>query len=234
MMNELPFWWLAAGIIAFCLLMIAPALRSERAGRLTLLLLTVLMPLGALGLYKVTGTPGMIQPTVQAQGGQPSGDQGNVGPAEIRAMVEGLARKMEDDPDNIEGWYMLGRSWFQLGEYDKAVAALRQLVQRDPENPSAHLALAEAISATQNGMLKGEPTDLAIRATELDADFAPAWMLRGMAEEQAGNFEAAISLMREAESLLQKETDPSAGETLSYLQAHIEQLEQAQPSVQQQ
>jgi cytochrome c-type biogenesis protein CcmH len=43
--------------------------------------------------------------------------------ATIRAMVEGLAGKLEENPDDLKGWLMLARSYEVLGEAEKAGAA---------------------------------------------------------------------------------------------------------------
>jgi cytochrome c-type biogenesis protein CcmH len=38
----------------------------------------------------------------------------------IRSMVERLAARLEDQPDDREGWLRLGRAYEVLGEPDKA------------------------------------------------------------------------------------------------------------------
>ena len=38
----------------------------------------------------------------------------------IRAMVEGLAEKLKENPDDLKGWLMLARSYEVLGEVEKA------------------------------------------------------------------------------------------------------------------
>ena len=42
---------------------------------------------------------------------------------QVAAMVEGLAQKLKANPDDGEGWVMLGRSYRVLGRFDAAVAA---------------------------------------------------------------------------------------------------------------
>ncbi len=44
--------------------------------------------------------------------------------AMIRGMVEGLAARLESDPDDLEGWLMLMRSQLVLGDRSEAMAAL--------------------------------------------------------------------------------------------------------------
>lgn len=46
--------------------------------------------------------------------------------ASIRAMVDGLAHRLESSPQDVEGWMRLMRSRVVLGEKDVATAALRK------------------------------------------------------------------------------------------------------------
>ena len=41
----------------------------------------------------------------------------------IRGMVEGLAARLQENPDNIDGWRRLARAWEVLGEPEKAAEA---------------------------------------------------------------------------------------------------------------
>ncbi len=67
------------------------------------------------GLYAVIGTPE----------GESAGDE----MASIEEMVAGLDQRLRDNPDNLAGWKMLGRSYYQLQRFDDAVAALERAVQ---------------------------------------------------------------------------------------------------------
>lgn len=66
----------------------------------------------------------------------------------IRSMVEGLAAKLEENPDDLEGWQKLGRSWTVLGEYAKAEAAYGRAADLAPDDPDVLLDHALAILAT--------------------------------------------------------------------------------------
>ncbi|RMF10565.1 MAG: c-type cytochrome biogenesis protein CcmI [Alphaproteobacteria bacterium] len=53
--------------------------------------------------------------------------------AAIRSMVEGLAARLADEPENLDGWVRLARSWQVLGEAAKAREAwlrVRDLAER--------------------------------------------------------------------------------------------------------
>ena len=53
----------------------------------------------------------------------------------IDGMVAGLAAKLEDNPENLDGWVMLIRSYANLGRMDQAKdaysAALAQFAGRE-------------------------------------------------------------------------------------------------------
>ena len=51
----------------------------------------------------------------------------------IRGMVEGLAARLEEEPDDPEGWARLARSWRVLGEPEKERDALVALARLLPE-----------------------------------------------------------------------------------------------------
>lgn len=64
---------------------------------------------------------------------------------QIRAMVEKLAGEMKANPDNLEGWMRLGRSYAVLGESDKAAAAFAQAERLKPNDPSVLMGEADAL-----------------------------------------------------------------------------------------
>jgi len=55
---------------------------------------------------------------------------GGVGPAQIQAMVDGLAARLQANPDDPQGWVRLVRALTVLGEADRRDAALAQARRR--------------------------------------------------------------------------------------------------------
>ena len=80
--------------------------------------------------------------------------------AMIRSMVESLARRLEEDPDDAEGWARLARSYRVLGEADKARGALARLTRLRPGDTDVLLAYARSLA-------EGGPDGA--RAAELEA-----------------------------------------------------------------
>src|SRR5690606_27828736 len=67
-------------------------------------------------------------------------------PATVLARVEALRERLTADPDDGEGWKLLGRSMIALGRLGEAVAAYSrasQLLPNDPEVRGALLRLEE-------------------------------------------------------------------------------------------
>jgi cytochrome c-type biogenesis protein CcmH/NrfG len=86
------------------------------------------------GLYIALGTPQVVPPT-KAQGPDSNVD--------INAMVEGLAQRMKNEPQNLEGWMRLARSYGVMGHFTKAAKAYTHLLTIEPDNVDFSVSLAE-------------------------------------------------------------------------------------------
>lgn len=74
--------------------------------------------------------------------------------AMIRTMVDSLDSRLKDDPNNIEGWKRLLRSYVMLQQPDKAAEALRRglaAFPADTENGKALMALARELGVSGEG-----------------------------------------------------------------------------------
>jgi cytochrome c-type biogenesis protein CcmH len=65
----------------------------------------------------------------------------------INAMVERLAARLETQPDDVDGWVRLGRSYMVLNQPDKAREAYARAIKLKPGDPALVQALAEAGNA---------------------------------------------------------------------------------------
>ena len=69
----------------------------------------------------------------------------------INAMVERLAARLETQPDDVDGWVRLGRSYMVLNQPAKAREAYARAVKLKPGDPELARALAEASTAAEAG-----------------------------------------------------------------------------------
>ncbi len=159
---------------------------------------------------------------------------GNAGPhaenEQIRSMVEGLAARLESEPDDVEGWLMLGRSRMVLDEPDLAKAAFERARALAPDNPDVLLGYAASLlepSETPGGdpVVGDEAIAIYQQLVELTPDDPePRWLL-GLSAAQSGDKEGAIAHWRDLLSLLEDGTDD-----YGIVEARIAALETDEPA----
>ncbi|MCM1065431.1 MAG: tetratricopeptide repeat protein [Eubacterium sp.] len=59
------------------------------------------------------------------------------------AAVEGLSKAVYYDPENADGWFMLGQAYRQNGDNDKAIETYEQVIERFPDTERARRAQKE-------------------------------------------------------------------------------------------
>ena len=113
----------------------------------------------------------------------------------IRGMVEGLAARLADQPDDIEGWRMLARSYGVLGETAKAAEAAKRVAELLPGDAGAQIAYAEALLAleSEKAPLSAAAVDQLKRVVELDGDNPEALFWLGRAAAERGEVEQAAA-----------------------------------------
>ena len=96
--------------------------------------------------YAVYGTPGAWRGVPVAPSEEEAG-AGHGGAAEqIAAMVAKLEQRMKDQPDDAEGWSMLGRSYSAMGRYPEAVTAFKRVAALKPKDAQALADQADAVA----------------------------------------------------------------------------------------
>jgi cytochrome c-type biogenesis protein CcmH len=63
---------------------------------------------------------------------------------DVNTMIERLAARLETTPEDIEGWRMLGWSYFHTGRYEQAATAYARAVELDPNSAELKLSYEEA------------------------------------------------------------------------------------------
>lgn len=159
---------------------------ADPRSRSTALALIVLLPLGAFLGYMLLGNPKAIDPANTAP-------QKQMTAADIDAMVARLAARMETNPDDMNGWVMLGRSYKMLGRYDEAVAAYGKaeaFIEQDPELLASY---AETLAMASGKGLTGKARELIDKALKLDPKHAHTLFLAGAAAMEAGDAKNGIA-----------------------------------------
>jgi len=164
-------------------------------GRGAAIAVMLLVPLLAVFIYLVKGNPGALSPEKisAAQQEEGKGPAHAVTAEQIEAMVEGLASRLENNPQDAQGWRMLGRSYVALGRYQEAIAALERAVAMIPDDADLLADYADALAMTGGQNLSGKPMELIKRALKVDPNHEKSLWLAGTAAYNQGDYLGAIA-----------------------------------------
>src|SRR5256885_9673847 len=176
--------------------------QSPRRARAAALPLGLAVPICALAVYLSVGNPRALLPQA-AEGGTQHG----LSAQQFEALVARLAARLKDNPEDAEGWMMLGRSYAVLGRFGEASEAYAKAAARTPHDAQLLADYADALAMAQGRTLRGEPERILLRALAVDPDNVKALLLAGTAAFDRGDHSAAVRHWERALGLLPKESD---------------------------
>jgi cytochrome c-type biogenesis protein CcmH len=162
----------------------APVLRHK--WRAAAIALAFAIPLCTVGLYFIVGNPqalSLADADATAHG---------VSAQQIQAMVVRLAERLKANPEDGQGWVMLGRSYGALGRYDEAAKAYANAVQRLPGDAQVLADYADVLGMTQGEHLQGKPESIIERALKVDPDNTKALALAGAVAFEKKDYRNAV------------------------------------------
>ena len=164
----------------------APARRTAWA-------LALLLPLASVLTYFSLGDPQAIGAVAPPPRSAASPQEGNhsVSAEQIEGMVANLAQRLKSQPDDAEGWMMLGRSYTALGRYPDAVIAFRRAVALVPGDATLLSDFADVLGMAQGKRLAGEPARMVQKALDIDPKHVKALALAGSVAFEARDYPAA-------------------------------------------
>lgn len=154
----------------------------RRGGRGVAIFVGAAVPAIALGLYLLVGSPRAVDPAA---------DPNALAAQQILGMVERLQARLRENPDDVDGWKMLGRSYAVLGRFPEAVGAYAKAAVRAPRDAQLLADFADALAMARGQSLQGEPEQLIQRALQLDPNNLKALALAGTVAFERKEFKAA-------------------------------------------
>lgn len=162
---------------------------------LPVLALALLLPLGSVLVYLTVGTPQALDPALTAapaDGGSPHGGSG--GTPQMAQAIAGLEKRLEAEPENVEGWMLLGRAYKTMQRFEDARGALKRAFDLKPNDPDVMVEYAEAIAlADPERNIAGEPQALLEQALADNPQHQRALWLLGIGAAQVGDYETAVA-----------------------------------------
>jgi len=110
------------------------------------------------------------------------------------AMVSRLAKRLESEPNDVQGWLMLGRSYTALGQLPLAQRAYQRADRLESgRNVEALIGLAEAMVMQANGSVDPRAARLFEQALTLEPNSEKALFYSAVAAQRRGDTPLAIS-----------------------------------------
>ncbi len=161
---------------------------------------------GATGLYAFVGRPDLPAAEFQPQAAaavstgvsstsvaatdpatDPAMDAGNVDD-----MITGLVDRLAANPDDADGWQMLGWSYFNTQRYREASEAYAKAVAITGDDSELLSLYGETLVRAADGMVTDQAVEVFDKAGTLNGSDARARFFQGMAIEQQGDPAAAV------------------------------------------
>lgn len=162
---------------------------ESRAGAGTAALIGAGLPITALLLYLVFGTPVALLP--EGPAGPATAQQG-MAPGDIEGMIARVKERLASHPDDLEGWRVLARTYAALGRVPDALAAYERATRLAPDDADLLADHADVLAASQNRSLEGKPEALLARALQANPLQWKANALAGTLAFQRGQFAKAV------------------------------------------
>lgn len=163
---------------------------SQKAHRVLMVAVVVIVPLGAAALYLDLGRP-TLHDLPYAGRHDPAFQQANR-LDQLQSMVVQLEEKVQRQPNDKNGVALLGKAYVALGEYEKAVKMYRRLVALTNRGTEALAAYGEALALAGNGPIPKEAQTVFQEILVRDANDPRPYFYLGMADAQQGRLKAAI------------------------------------------
>jgi len=180
-----------------------PAAKTEKPAIWTAVVLAVALPLGSMGMYMWVGQPEALNPLALKTPDQ-------VDPKDLTKMAQTLAEKLQDKPDNLQGWVMLGRTYRTLENFDAALRAYDSALKLSDDD-DLKLERIEVIAMQRQGQFEGEPWNVIREILQRDPQHFGALLTAGSASYAEGKFADALKYWEQARKPLDANNPDLAG-----------------------
>ncbi len=161
---------------------------QARASWVTSIIVAIAIPVLALGSYWKLGSWELIS-NAEAQHSHSK----TASESEFDEIVTKLAARLEKQPNDLQGWRMLARSYAVMGDYAKTVQTYNKIMARFETNPDVLSDYAEFLAQSNQGNFAGLPTQLLKMALSINPKHGKTLWLLGLAAMDRADYQSAIS-----------------------------------------
>ncbi len=164
-------------------------------GRWVAIMVAVLLPASAVGLYLKLGSPAAVaplEPMPVVASAAPQGSPHSMSFEQIRASADELAARLKNNPGDGEGWATLARSYNVLGRFPEAAVAYEKAAALLPADAQLLADYADALAMSQGQKLDGKSLEIIKRALKIDPANLKALALAGTAAFERKDYPGAV------------------------------------------
>jgi len=181
--------------------------------KLTAIILSLCISVLAVVLYSQLGDFEAATGTRVAATVIPAGE--NRPQMTIEEAVVRLEQRLVQEPNNADGWFMLGKTYMAMKQYHKAAAAYEKVISLESgaakgEDPQVLLRYADALAMTEGGNLTGSAKPIVDKVIKMMPNNPTVLWMAGTAENQLGNHAKALSYWYKLQPLLSQDAGAQA------------------------
>jgi cytochrome c-type biogenesis protein CcmH len=166
----------------------ASAAVLTRRRRAVTLVALIALPLGALAVYLVLGSPSLP--------GQPLAARMTAEDSSLANLVARVESRLASNPKEGRGWELIAPIYLRLGRYDDAVKARRNSLHLNGETADRWADLGEALVGAASGVVTAEAKKAFDAAVGLEVAHIKARFYLGLAAEQDGRVDLAATIWK--------------------------------------
>jgi len=177
----------------------APPERRSTRTTLVATLIALLLPLAAVFVYALIGSPAIVGMSAAELRGEISGES-------LDRTIAELQKRVGKTPEDGEAWAMLGQAHRMAGNIPPARQALERAIALRPGDARITADYAEILVMSADGNFSGRPLELLERALQLDPDDEKAIALMAAAQYRRGDRAQALGYMRKLAANMQPDS----------------------------
>lgn len=132
-----------------------------------------------------------------------------------------LQQKLQTQPNNIDGWYMLGMAYLQGELADLALNAFANANRLDPARDDIALSYAQTLVFTQQGRLTPQSRELLMQVLNKHPDHEGALLLMGMGAFRSGDYAGALAFLPRLKQVHLTRTGENKGKAIEEIDKAI-------------
>lgn len=162
---------------------------APRSARVLAVLLALVLPLGALSVYGLYGRPDLpAQPLASRNLEQERGGP----PKTVLAAMDKLKAQLAENPNDLQGWLILGQAYAKMGRNADAAEALRHAVALNKGDVELQGLFGETLVSANDGMVPEEAVKAFDAVLAKEPKDPRARFFAALARYQAGDRKDAL------------------------------------------